>query len=66
VECSEPLVEGEVVFPVVAFEVAVVQLVEERGGGDTPFAYDQGFLEADVTLGWWNAACCAFSSMWIG
>ena len=47
---AEPHVERKVVFPVIALEVAVMQLMEIRGSRNAGVSLDDERLEPDVTL----------------
>ena len=48
--CAEPQVEGKVRFPVIALEVAVMQLMEIRGGRNSYFSHYDERLKSDVPL----------------
>ena len=47
---TEPHIERQVIFPIVALEVAVMQLVKIRGCGNTSVSIDGEFLEPNVPL----------------
>lgn len=49
-EGAEPVVEGKVVFAVVAFEIAMVQLVKERCCGNFGGAFDFDFVKTNMSL----------------
>ncbi len=51
VEGTEPLVEGNIVFSVIALEIAVMQLVKVGSGRDAGFTLYDEFLKTDMTSG---------------
>ena len=64
----EPMIQRHHGFPVVALEVAVMQVMEITAGtGDPEVPLDNQLLEPGMPLGWRGSALCwAFISTWMG